>query len=93
MEKSTSELSSPLMEIPRPGREAVQKAIQKPQFLMRLLVEEAERLEEYATYPGAKTEISGHVDFWGNYTTVSEDCISKAKYYRRVAKALILPNK
>ena len=84
---------SALNEVPESSREVVRRIIEKPMFLKRLLIEEAERLEEYSEHPASLTKLSLNCDAWGNYVTVSEDCIGQAKYYRRVAQSLVLPNK
>jgi hypothetical protein len=90
IQKAEKEKPSALSEVPAIARETVETIIQRPGFLARLLIEEAERLELYAEEPANHSSLSGNYDTWGNPVSVSVDCIGKAKYYRRVAKELSL---
>lgn len=82
---------SALLEVPFEHRAIVQKIIERPRFLRRLLIEVAEKSEAYAAPEHNETRWRNKKDDWGNSISISQDCRAKARFYRRVAAALELP--
>lgn len=83
---------SALLEVPEECREAVSRILERQRFLRRLLLEIAEKNNEYAADARNEKILTNKKDSWGNCISVSQECRARAMFYRRAAEALSIPN-